>query len=156
MVVCPLCRTPMNAVKISGVEIDFCRQGCKGLWFDNYELIKLDEVHEGSGDELQEILSAQLVDDTRSHKLTCPRCDIPLKRRKYRAGSDVEIDTCYGCNGIFLDSGELAVIRANYEEIQKKSAEYMNHVGDKLAAHATPQTPDRGVGILSSLFGRRR
>lgn len=156
MIACPLCHRTMETVNISGIEIDFCRNGCKGVWFDNYELVKLDELHEGQGPVLEEILSAAPTDDTRSEKLICPHCDIPLKRRRYRAGSNIEIDNCYSCNGIFLDSGELNMIRDNYEEIQEQSEAYVDTVVAKLAQHATPQPEvhQRGVGILSRLFGR--
>lgn len=156
MISCPLCRRTMETVNISGVEIDFCRNGCKGVWFDNYELIKLDELHEGQGPILEEILTAPPVDDTRSEKLICPRCDVALRRRKYRSGSSVEIDNCYSCNGIFLDSGELAMIRDNYEDIQEQSQVFLAAIEEKLAEQATPQPEihERGVGILSRLFGR--
>lgn len=158
MINCPLCRNGMDAVVISGVEIDYCRRGCKGVWFDNYELVKLDEIHEGSGEDLKEILSAERVDDTRDQKLMCPKCEVPLKRRKYRAGSDVDIDNCYSCNGIYLDSGELALIRKNYEDIQSKSKEFLGEFEEKLAAKATKLPDDyrfrQNVGIISRLFGR--
>ena len=157
---CPACGKAMKEVRISGIEIDFCKTGCQGVWFDNYELVKLDEVHEGTGEDLQEILSAKPIDDTRTEKLTCPRCNVPMKRRKYRYGSDVEIDTCYSCNGIFLDPGELTQIRKNYTEIQQRSEQFLDNFGSELAKQATPKPApskydrgERGVGILSRLFG---
>jgi hypothetical protein len=158
---CPACGKAMKEVFISGVEIDFCRDGCKGLWFDNFELVKLDEVHEGKGEVLEEILAAKGECPNRPEKLRCPRCNLPMKRRQFRYGSDVEIDNCYGCNGIFLDSGELAQIRKNYTHIQQKSDQFIEDFDSKLSSQATPRpqnsgidSGERGVGILSKLFGR--
>jgi Zn-finger nucleic acid-binding protein len=158
MINCPNCGNEMTALHISGVEIDFCRNGCHGVWFDNYELVKLDEVHEGSGTELQEILSARRDDSTKTEKLICPKCELPMKRRKYKYGSDVEIDNCYSCNGIFLDSGELAAIRENYNHIQEASQEFIDKVDRDLKKHreeeGDPMSGLKGLNIISRLFGR--
>jgi hypothetical protein len=112
----------MEQVEVSGVELDYCRDGCGGIWFDNFELKQLDEEQEGSGELLEEILNQSLVDDTvRAEKLTCPRCDnVKMRRHKYNYTSDVHVDQCYSCNGIWLDKGELAAIRANFESDEDK------------------------------------
>ena len=34
----------------------------------------------------------------------CPKCGAPLKGRRFQK---IEIDQCTGCNGIWLDAGEL-------------------------------------------------
>lgn len=158
MINCPNCGNEMVALQISGIEIEFCRGGCLGVWFDNYELVKLDEVHEGSGEELAEILSAQRDDSTKPEKLICPKCDVPMKRRKYSYGSDVEIDNCYSCNGIFLDSGELTAIRENYAQIQEASQEFIEKVDRDLKKHREEEAQlngQKGIGIISRFFGRR-
>ena len=119
---CPVCHKAMEQIVISGVELDYCRDGCGGLWFDNFELKQLDEEDEGGGELLDEILGQSLVDDTmRAEKLTCPRCNnVKMRRHKYNYTSDIHIDQCYSCNGIWLDKGELAAIRANFETAEDK------------------------------------
>lgn len=121
MIVCPNCGEDMDEVIISGIKIDYCRKGCRGIWFDNYELDKLDEETEGSGPVLAEILADPLKNVYRSEKLTCPKCNIFMRKRKFGPGVDIDIDNCYSCNSIFLDSGELAAIRKNYKLIQEAS-----------------------------------
>src|SRR4051794_41747671 len=32
-----------------GVNVDICQSGCKGIWFDQGELVMLDEKNEGLG-----------------------------------------------------------------------------------------------------------
>lgn len=119
---CPVCSHEMDKVHVGDIEIDFCRSGCKGVWFDNFELKKLDQQHEGDPEALKEILAAKRVDDSRSSKLSCPVCNnIKLKRREYRIGSGINVDQCYGCNGMWLDAGELAAIRENFDAIESQS-----------------------------------
>ena len=36
--------------------------------------------------------------------MKCPKCGEPLKERRFQK---IEIDQCTGCNGIWLDAGEL-------------------------------------------------
>lgn len=113
---CPVCGIGMIEVEIAGVKIDYCQQGCKGVWFDNFELRKLDEKHEGSGEILEEILSAPRRDDScRTSPLECPRCEgVKMKRHRYSYKCDVFVDQCYSCNGIWLDGGELKAVRDNF------------------------------------------
>jgi uncharacterized protein len=40
---------------VGSVTVDACRGGCGGLWFDRYELMKVDEADESAGEELLDI-----------------------------------------------------------------------------------------------------
>jgi len=42
------------------------------------------------------------------HFMKCPKCGMPLEEIVWR---DVRIDKCFGCDGIWLDAGELEGIR---------------------------------------------
>ena len=42
----------------------------------------------------------------------CPKCGAPLKARSFQK---VEIDQCTGCNGIWLDAGELDQVAGKEE-----------------------------------------
>jgi hypothetical protein len=44
---CPVCSKAMVEKDFGGVRVDVCQDGCKGIWFDWMELIKLDEQNEG-------------------------------------------------------------------------------------------------------------
>lgn len=41
---------------------------------------------------------------TNPARMTCPKCGEPLKTRSFQK---IEIDQCTGCNGIWLDAGEM-------------------------------------------------
>jgi uncharacterized protein len=44
--------------------------------------------------------------------MRCPKCGAPLKERSFQK---IEIDQCTGCNGIWLDAGELEQIAGKEE-----------------------------------------
>ena len=123
---CPVCNVPMRKVVIGGsIVLDECEK-CHGVFFDNLELKKLDEEHEFSDDpELQRLLSYERADDRRDFQLTCPACGSKMVRRRYNIRSDVFIDECYNCGGIWLDAGELKAIREQFlsREDAKKAVE---------------------------------
>jgi hypothetical protein len=55
-----------------------------------------------------------------SAPLKCPRCGTPLEEIAF---GDVQVDKCFGCEGIWLDKGEL-------ETIQKKESGFVNRLLD--------------------------
>ncbi len=63
---------------------------------------------------------AQLMTEEREreralHFMKCPKCGMQLEEIAF---GDVHIDKCFGCEGIWLDKGEL-------ETIRKKEAGFM-------------------------------
>lgn len=42
------------------------------------------------------------------HLMKCPKCGMQLEEIAF---GDVHIDKCFGCEGIWLDKGELEIIR---------------------------------------------
>jgi ribosomal protein L37AE/L43A len=44
--------------------------------------------------------------------MRCPKCGEPLKERSFQK---VQIDQCTGCNGIWLDAGELEAVAGKEE-----------------------------------------
>ncbi|MDD2714656.1 MAG: zf-TFIIB domain-containing protein [Candidatus Wallbacteria bacterium] len=117
---CPVCSKAMTTEDFGGVQVDVC-QNCGGIWFDMLELRKLDEPAEGSGPAMEKALSAALADDTKRSPISCPYCKIGLKRHKYQFNKDVTIDECYECGGIFLDAGELKLIKQGFMDQEKRA-----------------------------------
>jgi len=110
---CPACSRKLTETKVGAVAVDVCSGGCGGIWFDAFELQRVDEQHEAAGKRLLEIPRnpAVIVDTTR--KRACPRCDgVKLKRHFFSARRKVEVDQCPSCGGYWLDAGELEQIRA--------------------------------------------
>ena len=130
---CPACGQEM-VKKNFGVDVDVCENGCKGIWFDQGELARLDEKNEGIGAALQAALRSPRHNDAGRPPLTCPQCSIPMHAHKFKRAKEVNVDECYQCGAFFLDSGELTEIRDHYmndaevaayaEELLKTVPEY--------------------------------
>ena len=43
---CPACSNRLQEMTVAGVTVDICKDGCGGIWFDNFEMKKFDEPHE--------------------------------------------------------------------------------------------------------------
>ena len=112
-----------------GIMVDICKNGCRGIWFDWAEVIKLDENNEGFGSALEEALRYPRTNDEDRGKINCPKCGITMHTHKYSSSKEINFDECYACGGFFLDSGELRVIRDTFMTEQEEKA-----YNDKLLA----------------------
>jgi Zn-finger nucleic acid-binding protein len=95
---CPKCTDRLNErpLQESGIKVDACPV-CHGLWFDHWEL----EGHLGT-------LCTEIVPsaDAAVTDRRCPGCRIAMTTFTV-PGSQVVIDLCEECKGIWLDAGEL-------------------------------------------------
>src|SRR5213592_2268753 len=114
---CPACFNQLSPFQVGSVTVDVCQNGCGGIWFDAFELQRVDEQNEAAGERLLEIQRdpAVMVDPKR--KRECPRCaGIKLQRHFFSAKRRIEVDQCPNCGGYWLDAGELAQIRLEKSE----------------------------------------
>lgn len=121
---CPSCKHELEEKKIEDIHVDICSTGCGGIWFDNFELKKVDESHEAAGEELLNINKNRDIHVDLSTKRLCPKCDNqPMIRHFASVKKDVEVDECPSCGGYWLDDGELGKIRTQFEtEEERKEA----------------------------------
>ena len=120
---CPACFHELMEFVIGGVTVDACEGGCAGIWFDAFELQRVDEQHEITGDTVLNLQRdpKMVVDHTR--KRECPRCaSIKLKRHFFSAAKQIEVDHCPHCGGYWLDQGELEKIRTEKSVSAKTAA----------------------------------
>lgn len=120
---CPGCKHEMTAVKVNDVEVDVCKGGCGGIWFDKDELDKFDEESEFEGGLLLDVEQnpSTKVDQTALRR--CPRCPAEtLVRQFYDVENKIQINQCWECTGIFLDPGELKAIRSSYKTAKDRQA----------------------------------
>jgi uncharacterized protein len=110
---CPACDFDLTEMELGGVKVDACHGGCGGIWFDAFELQRVDEQREVPTEHLLRIQRNPRLSVDFSRKRTCPRCDdVKLKRHFFSARKQVEVDHCPSCAGYWLDAGELEKIRA--------------------------------------------
>ncbi len=121
---CPACDNAMTEVKVQDINVDVCRGGCGGVWFDWFELKKVDEPHEAMGEDLMHVERAAGVELHEDGKRNCPRCEgVPMLKHFASVKREVQVDECPNCAGFFLDHGELNSIRDQFEtEDQRKQA----------------------------------
>jgi hypothetical protein len=55
------------------ITVDACEGGCGGIWFDRYELMRVDEADESAGEGLLEIERDPNVQVDLSKRLNCPK-----------------------------------------------------------------------------------
>jgi Zn-finger nucleic acid-binding protein len=131
---CPACSSSLEEQTVGEVIVDVCKKGCGGIWFDEGELKKFDEPHEFTGELI--LTSNRTPPQAKNGARDCPKCDESayLIKRYYSPNGKYEIDQCSKCSGIWLDVGELATIRNEYQTEKARQ-----EAGDKLLdSHLTP------------------
>jgi Zn-finger nucleic acid-binding protein len=135
---CPACGGILIPLTVSDVTVDVCQGGCGGIWFDQFELKKLDEPHEEAGVALLEIERKPGFTVDQTKRIRCTKCpDSVMMRNFFSAKRRVEVDECPTCGSFWLDVGELAQIRSLFRTEQERkiaAAAYFREVlGDKIA-----------------------
>jgi uncharacterized protein len=114
---CPACFNELTEVQVGSLAVDVCQGGCGGIWFDAFELQRVDEESETAGEALLHIQRDERLVLDMAAKRECPRCPgIKLHRHFFSAKRRVQVDQCPNCAGYWLDAGELAQIRAETSE----------------------------------------
>ena len=134
---CPACSNQLEPMTVEDLTVDVCRSGCGGIWFDNFELKRVDEKHESAGEALVRMERNPSVVVDHSQKRLCPKCDNQIMMRHFMSAKrEVEVDECPACAGFWLDAGELGQVRNQFEtEAERKGAAnaYFSDVfGDEL------------------------
>lgn len=124
---CPKDQAELERQTYEGeIEIDRCPT-CRGVWLDHGELKKAQEnlTHDHS-DRLGRIGSiAQAYELARQRAEipgSCPECGSELHHEEYGYCSQILVDRCSNCLGIWLDDGELQSLEAFFEKEAKVGA----------------------------------
>lgn len=100
---CPKCKSPMEQVVFSGVEVDRCT-ACKGIWFDLLEHEKLKLIQ---GSEAIDVGDPEIgkkynkLDD-----IQCPVCHGKMVKMVDKDQNHIWYESCATCYGVFFDAGE--------------------------------------------------
>ena len=108
---CPGCGNDLRQVYAEAhygryLLLDQC-PGCGGIWFDHWELYYLKD---GEANRLDPVDQEKLLALTAFQKgpHLCPRCQKDLEPfRDPNLPEDTKIERCPGCNGLWLNRGEL-------------------------------------------------
>lgn len=120
---CPACGDALQERTIGDVTVDVCDGGCGGIWFDKNELHHFDEPQESAGTKLLSIRRDPDRNVDTSTRYDCPRCErYVMQRHFFSVKMHVQIDTCPGCGGHFLDAGELSSVRSLFDTEEERMA----------------------------------
>ena len=122
---CPKDNQPLKSRQWeTGIEVDQC-PSCGGVWLDHRELESIQStVERDYSDQLAR--SPRLVSrayemafdiSTKKH-LACPACDVEMEHREY-VSTQIMIDVCGECRGVWLDRGELQALEVFFERVRK-------------------------------------
>ncbi len=118
---CPACGHELVEVMADNLTVDVCKNGCAGIWFDNFELQKVDEKQEAAGEFLLQFEKRNNIVIDYTQPRLCPKCDKQIMMKHFMSiKREVEIDECPACGGIWLDMGELGKIRKQFDTDQQR------------------------------------
>ena len=155
---CPACEHELSQIIAGDITVDVCKGGCGGIWFDRFELQKVDEPHESAGEALLDIERNEKVIVDHTKRRRCPKCkNLFMMRHFHSVRMRVEVDECPGCAGYWLDVGELAMIRKEFstEEERRKAAEaYFSEIFDSHLAEMRAKSEEQAERArkIASMF----
>jgi Zn-finger nucleic acid-binding protein len=115
MIKCPRCEAKLRATVVDEISIDECPT-CKGIWFDHDELRQAKDLTEPDLVWLDfDIWKQEEKLQPKAGGLTCPKCQTPMCSLAYE-GTQVVIDCCGKCKGIWIDKDELENIVISLDE----------------------------------------
>jgi uncharacterized protein len=118
--------------------------GSGGIWFDRYEHMKVDESRTSAGTELLDIERDPTIVVDHRKTLSCTKDPSVVMMRHFSSVKrQVTVDECPSCGGYWLDAGELATIRSEFEteeERDRAAAQYFSELFDTELAAAHGET----------------
>jgi Zn-finger nucleic acid-binding protein len=131
--ICPACKIKMDNAIFHNIEADYCPK-CFGLWFEKDELRQAKDDADKDLNWLDVDLWQNMENFIISRgKKICPSCRFPLYEVEY-GKSDIAVDVCNICNGIWLDRGEFKKImdylksRGVYDALNNHSKSILSEV----------------------------
>lgn len=162
---CPRCQAGLRPQTFGTVTIDLC-DSCGGHWYDAGELERIRELGPAGRPAAAPDVAPRWV-DSKHDSIVCPRCRQPLATERYAYSSDLVLDRCNNCNGVWVDAGELdrmdaligewsADMEKDHEAWSKRLDEMESVMGHRLDSAARPGRLGAIVGFfLDALRGKR-
>jgi len=145
---CSDCKGELKQAIFRGIKIDTCTQ-CKGRWFDRDELKK---AKDNTDEDLRWLNFNPFSKEAdsfkiKSEKKKCPKCLTNMSTLNYEE-SNVAINKCNKCLGVWIHSGEFKKIILYLEKLINtlSSGDYAKgSVKQLLDIAAHPQNIESGI-----------
>lgn len=142
---CPACFIPMTRVEEESMHWCVCSQ-CLGAWIGVVQFVRrlrMDVAQCTSAEGAQgdtswattplEELAAQVQQENRKKPLRCPQCEHEMRKDRYHPMIPITIDRCKACNSLWLDRGEMAMLRRLYVEMMTSTDPQILRLKEKIA-----------------------
>jgi Zn-finger nucleic acid-binding protein len=159
---CPACDYTLTPLPVGKITVDVCQGGCGGIWFDSVEVKKVFDPVKFEGAALTHIERNESLDSevkvegsplmqierdpsrvvNHERPRQCPKCsNIVMKRDFFSDKRRIQVDQCPQCRGVWLDAGELTMIREENESAEAKGNAAKAYLS-KFLAHFFERSPD--------------
>lgn len=130
---CPNCKRELKKIIHNTIEFNQCIN-CGGIWFDGDKL----RIVKDKDDELLRWLDIDLFSDPKKFTggygtMTCPQDKETLYEISYD-NTDIKVDVCRTCQGVWLDKGEYESIIAFLKRIvfREDAGQYIKNLEDQI------------------------
>lgn len=108
---CPDCNVSLASRDFYGINVDTCPK-CAGIFFDDGEVAEVKALGLSAMDELEAaVLPTVTIDATEDRLRRCSACGTLMDKFRYMYNSNVVLDECGQCGGIWVQDGELSRMR---------------------------------------------
>jgi Zn-finger nucleic acid-binding protein len=111
---CPSCNARLEECECGAVMVDICSR-CHGVWFDPDELgpfveFLLKEEPSIPNAKIELWKKAKRPETSAKPARSCPVCGVPMKKFNYACDSNIILDKCPECGGIWTDADDLHAV----------------------------------------------
>jgi len=147
---CPVCNGNLVIDSRGGVEVMRCGS-CGGYWVQKNNLGLILEKymkHLAARSDKKKVRNRVNPWEVEKVKLICPECGRGMRKLNYAYNSNVIVDKCETCNGVWLDEGEIEKIGdfLRFYGMPKKFWEDMRQIKESYKRHGS----DGGEAIVSN------
>ncbi len=128
----PVTGEPMEAREFLGVLVDVCPT-TGGIWLDTGELGRLLRAGTEAVQQVDDQVAPTVEEPRTLTTRKCPVCRVPLYHYRYLQTTEVILDGCEQCGGVFVDDGELGAIASLLKDRPVDTAEEKASVGAAMA-----------------------
>ncbi len=134
---CPECQAELSEERYEGMRIFACRS-CGGEFVGAEELMRIIETREERFDPqlLEELADREPVygvpSDSVDRQVICPACENPMGVVNYAGDSEVLVDKCGACGGVWLDHEELEKVQILMEKWQDAAPAKIQEIAGEL------------------------
>ncbi|MBI5359446.1 MAG: rhomboid family intramembrane serine protease [Planctomycetes bacterium] len=148
---CPSCGAILQQDNYEGRFINHCSQ-CNGIWFESGELkdyirllIEKDKtIPEAKIETKRNVIKPREINE---NKRNCPKCSAGMEKFNYGYDSNVILDKCVSCDGVWADGNEIKALAIHIKGNQK-----LDKLGQSLAEYSEQIQHDKDAADVNRFY----